>query len=101
MKKIISLILCLVLALSMTATVFAATSFDPTQGGTPGTIPFPNAPMNPAPNRPTFDAVNPPRNSLIVDLTEEENPDTGAPVFLAGPAVTAVICAAAIIGKRK
>lgn len=99
MKKIISLILCLVLALGMTATVFAATSFDPTQGGTTGTIP--NVPMNPAPNAPTFDAVNPPRNSIIVDLTKEENPDTGAPVFLAVPAVTAVICAAAIIGKRK
>ena len=52
---------------------------------------FKFAPANPAPSNP---------ETVIVDTTEEANPDTGAPVF-AVPAVIAVLCGAALLGKRK
>ena len=52
---------------------------------------FKFAPANPAPSNP---------ETVIVDTTEEANPNTGAPVF-AVPAVIAVLCGAALLGKRK
>ncbi|MBR3935272.1 MAG: hypothetical protein IKJ57_01830, partial [Oscillospiraceae bacterium] len=94
MKKLISIILCLVIVLSMAVNAFAATAY-PSQGG--GTIP--NIPGN-WPTGPSFNATNPPRRdteTIVIDLTEEEpeeNPTTGAPVF-AVPAVIAAVAAAA------
>ena len=93
MKKIISLILCAILVLSMAISAFAAT--DPTVG------------FNPAPNNPTRPDLNAPMNpapaevaTVIIDTREEANPNTGAPVLFA-PAVIAAVAAAAVIGKRK
>ena len=91
MKKVICLILSLVLVLGMAVSAFAATSYDPTQNQ-PGNT------FNPAPNDPKpDDYVNPGVTDII---SEEENPNTGAPVF-AVPAVLAVMAGAAVIGKRK
>ena len=96
MKKLISIILCLVIVLSMAVNAFAVNNL------TTGTI-TPNIPGNWGPS---FNATNPPRRdteTIVIDLTEEEpeeNPTTGAPVF-AVPAVIAAVAAAAVIGKRK
>ena len=49
------------------------------------------APANPAPSNP---------DPIIIDTTEEANPNTGAPVLFA-PAVIAAVAAVAIIRKRK
>ncbi|MBR6658390.1 MAG: hypothetical protein IKL18_09535 [Oscillospiraceae bacterium] len=100
MKKIISLILCLIFAFSFAVSAFAATSYDPTQG-IPGnwappnnpTRPNLNAPMNPAPKD------NPGVKDIVPE--EEENPNTGAPVVLAVPAVITLVGAVAVITKRK
>ncbi|MBE6893824.1 MAG: hypothetical protein E7482_07415 [Ruminococcaceae bacterium] len=120
MKKIISLILCLIIALGMAVNAFAATDdsnifypFNPGNGWA-GLNPAPNgpnfdAPMNPAPNRPSFNApMNPSGDKTgIRDIlpeeyeTEEENPTTGAPVVSVVPAIITLVGAAAIICKRK
>ena len=93
MKKIISLILCLIFAFSFAVSAFAATD------NSDGTF----LPNNPSPNRPSFNATNLPKNSEgITDIVpEEENPDTGAPVVLAVPAVITLVGAVAVITKRK
>lgn len=99
MKKLISLILCLVIILSMAVSAFAF-SYD--DNGNPGF----NAPNNNPTHGPNFDATNPPRRNtetIVIDLTEEEpeeNPSTGAPAF-AIPAAIAAVAAATVIGKRK
>ena len=98
MKKLISIILCLVIVLSMAVNAFAVNN--PTTG--PIT---PNIPGN-WPTGPSFNPTNPPRRdteTIVINLTEvepEENPTTGAPVF-AVPAVIAAVAAATVIGKRK
>lgn len=95
MKKLISIILCLVIVLSMAVSAFAATANPPTN--IPGnTNPVPVLPNNPAPAE---------QEVIRIDLDgedeePEENPTTGAPVF-AVPAVIAAVAAAAVIGKRK
>lgn len=101
MKKIISLILCLIFAFSFAVSAFAATD------NSNGTF-LPQGPNNwvgnnPSPNRPSFDATNPPKNSEgIKDIVpEEENPNTGAPVVLAVPAVITLVGTVAVITKRK
>ncbi|MBP1568841.1 MAG: hypothetical protein J6A12_00410 [Oscillospiraceae bacterium] len=122
MKKLISLILCLIIVLSMAVSAFAATDdsnsntfypFNPDNNWV-GPNPTPNkpnfdAPMNPAPTRPSFNApMNPSGDKTgIRDIipeeyeTEEENPTTGAPVVSAVPAIITLVGAAAIICKRK
>ena len=91
MKKVICLILSLILVLGMAVSAFAATSYDPTQNQ-PGNT------FNPAPNNPKpDDYVNPGVTDII---SEEENPNTGAPVF-AVPAALVVIAGALAISKRK
>ena len=98
MKKLISIILCLVIVLSMAVNAFAVNN------PTTGTIP--NIPGWNGPTGPNLNATNPPRRdteTIVIDLTEdepEENPTTGAPVF-AVPAVIAAVAAATVIGKRK
>ena len=102
MKKVICLILSLILVLGMAVSAFAATSYDPTQNQPGNTFnPAPNNPgntFNPAPNNPKpDDYVNPGVTDII---SEEENPNTGAPVF-AVPAALVVIAGALAISKRK
>lgn len=92
MKKIISIILCAVMVFAMGVTVFAAT--DDSQ--LPGYIP-----NNPAPNDPEPDISilwnNP---SVIIDMTEDYNPNTGASA-MGFAAIIALSGAAAFLGKRK
>ncbi len=101
MKKVISIILCAILVLSMAVTAFAATSYDPTQG-IPGNWAPPNNPTGPNLNAPMN--PEPKDNPGVKDIVpeEEENPNTGAPVLFVTPAVIAAVAAAAtVIGKRK
>ena len=99
MKKLISIILCLVIVLSMAVSAFAF-GYDDGTAIVPG-VTAPNGPTGP-----NLNETNPPRRNtetIVIDLTEdepEENPTTGAPVF-AVPAVIAAVAAATVIGKRK
>ena len=108
MKKVICLILSLILVLGMAVSAFAATSYDPTQNQ-PGNT-FNPAPNNPKPgdasnSEPSFnpapsnrhkddDYVNPGVTDIV---SEEENPNTGAPVF----GMAAVVAAACVLFARK
>ncbi len=110
MKKIISLVLCFTIILSMAVSAFAATdnsngTFIPTP-----TVPGNNwvGPNNPS-NKHDFNApMNraPKDNPGVRDIVpeedeEEENPTTGAPVVFAIPAIIAAAGVSAFINKRK